>query len=165
MSQAAAPCSLACAHVCHFLPPHAAQHDDAGLERRGSVSTVGAVAIGVGGMMGAAIYTLLGLAGFRSSGRGFPSRSSSAGTVSAFSVYSYAKLGAAFPSRGGAGEFLVRGFGNTMIAGLNVFQFLGWIIAMALYGVGFGGYAAGPHRVPRRGRARRSASRPWCSCC
>lgn len=110
--------------------------------RRGTVSTIGAIAIGVGGMMGAAIYTLLGLAG-SIAGPWVPVSFIIGGLVSAFSVYSYAKLGAAFPSRGGAGEFLVRGFGNTMLAGgLNVFQFLGWIIAMALYGVGFGGYAA-----------------------
>lgn len=110
--------------------------------RAGSVTTIGAVAIGVGGMMGAAIYTLLGLAG-SIAGVWVPVSFVIGGIVSAFSVYSYAKLGAAFPSRGGAGEFLVRAFGDTVVAGgLNVFQFLGWIIAMALYGVGFGGYAA-----------------------
>ena len=61
--------------------------------------------------------------------------------VSVFSVYSYAKLGAKYPSRGGAAHFLIRCFGDGLIAGgLNVFQFLGWIIAMALYCAGFAGY-------------------------
>lgn len=111
--------------------------------RRGSVSLVGAIAIGVGGMMGAAIYTLLGLAA-SITGPWIPLAFLIGGLVSAFSVYSYAKLGATFPNRGGAGEFLIRCFGDNMLAGgLNVFQFLGWIIAMSLYGVGFGGYAAG----------------------
>ncbi len=62
--------------------------------------------------------------------------------MAAFSVYSYAKLGAAFPSRGGAAQFLVEGFGDGVLAsGLNNFQFLGWVIAMALYASGFAGYA------------------------
>ena len=59
-----------------------------------------------------------------------------------FSDYSYAKLGARYPSRGGAAQFLIRCYGDGIVAGgLNVFQFLGWIIAMALYAVGFAGYA------------------------
>ena len=63
------------------------------------------------------------------------------GTVTVFSVYSYAKLGAKYPSRGGAAQFLIKCFGDGVIAGgLNVFQFLGWIIAMALYCAGFAGY-------------------------
>jgi len=44
-------------------------------------------------------------------------------------------------SRGGAAQFLIRCFGDGVIAGgLNVFHFLGWIIAMALYCAGFAGY-------------------------
>src|SRR4029077_16952359 len=57
-------------------------------------------------------------------------------------VYPYARLGAMYPSRGGAAQFLIRCFGDGVIAaGLNVFQFLGWIFAMALYCAGFAGYA------------------------
>ncbi|MGB7792217.1 MAG: APC family permease, partial [Terrimicrobiaceae bacterium] len=49
--------------------------------------------------------------------------------------------GARYPSRGGAAHFLIRCFGDGVVAGgLNVFQFLGWIIAMALYCAGFAGY-------------------------
>ena len=45
--------------------------------------------------------------------------------MTVFSVYSYAKLGAKYPSRGGAAQFLIRCFGDGVIAGgLNVFQFL-----------------------------------------
>lgn len=109
----------------------------------GSVSLVGAIAIGVGGMLGAAIYTLLGLAA-SITGPWIPVAFLVGGLVTAFSVYSYSRLGATFPSSGGAGEFLVRCFGDNVFAGgLNIFQFLGWTIAMSLYGIGFGGYAAG----------------------
>lgn len=111
------------------------------LTTRGSISTASATAIGVGGMMGAGLYTLVGLAA-TTAGVWVPVSFVVGGFVSLFSVYSYARLGATFPSRGGAAQFLVQGFGDTVVAGgLNVFQFLGWIIAMALYAAGFAGYA------------------------
>ena len=105
-----------------------------------SITVASATAIGVGGMMGAGLYTLLGLAS-TTAGVWLPAAFLVGGAVSVFSVYSYAKLGATFPSRGGAAQFLIRCFGDGVIAGgLNVFQFVGWIIAMALYCAGFAGY-------------------------
>ncbi|MCI4674300.1 amino acid permease [Candidatus Mycolicibacterium alkanivorans] len=106
----------------------------------GSISVAGATAIGVGSMMGAGLYTLLGLAS-TTAGVWLPVAFLIGGVVSVFSVYSYAKLGARYPSRGGAAQFLIRCFGDGIVAGgLNNFQFLGWIIAMALYTSGFAGY-------------------------
>jgi amino acid transporter len=106
----------------------------------GSITVASATAIGVGGMMGAGLYTLLGLAS-TTAGVWLPVAFLVGGAVTTFSVYSYAKLGARYPSRGGAAEFLIRCFGNGVISGgLNVFQFVGWIIAMALYCAGFAGY-------------------------
>src|ERR1700755_3578165 len=108
--------------------------------RSGAITVAGATAIGVGGMMGAGLYTLVGLAA-GAAGVWVPVAFLVGGVVAVFSVYSYAKLGAQFPSRGGAAQFLIRCFGDGVIAGgLNVFQFLGWIIAMALYCAGFAGY-------------------------
>jgi amino acid transporter len=107
----------------------------------GSITVASATAIGVGGMMGAGLYTLVGLAA-TTAGVWVPVSFLVGGLVSLFSVYSYAKLGARFPSRGGAATFLNRCFGDGLVAGgLNVFQFIGWIIAMALYASGFAGYA------------------------
>ncbi|WP_167096827.1 APC family permease [Mycobacterium sp. DL592] len=107
---------------------------------KASITVAGATAIGVGGMMGAGLYTLLGLAS-TTAGVWLPVAFLIGGVVSVFSVYSYAKLGAVYPSRGGAAQFLIRCFGDGIVAGgLNVFQFLGWIIAMALYASGFAGY-------------------------
>lgn len=108
---------------------------------KGPITTVSATAIGVGGMMGAGLYTLVGLAA-TTAGVWVPIAFALGGVVASFSVYSYAKLGATYPSRGGAAQFLLRSFGDGVIAGgLNVFQFVGWIIAMALYAAGFAGYA------------------------
>jgi amino acid transporter len=106
----------------------------------GSITVASATAIGVGGMMGAGLYTLLGLAS-TTAGVWLPVAFLVGGAVTIFSVYFYAELGAKYPSRGGAAHFLIRCFGDGVIAGgLNVFQFLGWIIAMALYCAGFAGY-------------------------
>ncbi len=106
----------------------------------GSITVASATAIGVGGMMGAGLYTLVGLAS-ATAGVWVPLAFLVGGAVTVFSVYSYAKLGAKYPSRGGAAQFLIKCFGDGVIAGgLNVFQFLGWIIAMALYCAGFAGY-------------------------
>ncbi|MGV9670181.1 APC family permease [Gordonia sp. NPDC003504] len=114
--------------------------------RKSAIGVASATAIGVGGMMGAGLYTLLGLAA-TTAGVWLPVAFLVGGMVSLFSVYSYAKLGARFPSRGGAAEFLIRCFGDGIVAGgLNIFQFLGWIIAMALYAAGFAGYAR--HLLP-----------------
>jgi amino acid transporter len=111
-----------------------------GAGHTGSITVASATAIGVGGMMGAGLYTLVGLAS-TTAGVWVPVAFAVGGAVSVFSVYSYAKLGARYPSRGGAAQFLIRCFGDGVIAGgLNVFQFLGWIISMALYCAGFAGY-------------------------
>ena len=102
---------------------------------------MGATTIGVGGMMGAGLYTLLGLAA-KSAGIWLPLSFLIGGVVVAFSVYSYSKLGMKYPDRGGAAKFLLKGFGDGLLAGrLNVFQYLGWIIVMALYAAGFSEYA------------------------
>ena len=101
---------------------------------------MGATTIGVGGMMGAGLYTLLGLAA-KSAGIWLPLSFLIGGVVVAFSVYSYSKLGMKYPDRGGATKFLLKGFGDGFLAGgLNVFQYLDWIIAMVLYAAGFSEY-------------------------
>ena len=62
--------------------------------------------------------------------------------MAAFSVYSYSKLGMKYPDRGGAAKFLLKEFGDGLLAGgMNVFQYIGWIITMALYATGFAEYA------------------------
>lgn len=75
--------------------------------KTGSIGVVGATAIGVGGMMGAGLYTLLGLAA-NSAGVWLPVSFLIGGIVAAFSVYSYSKLGMKYPDRGGAAKRIRR---------------------------------------------------------
>lgn len=101
---------------------------------------MGATALGIGGMMGAGLYTLLGLAA-TSAGVLLPLSFLLGGVAASFSVYSYARLGTAFPSRGGGAHFLLACLGDTSLcASLNVFQYVAYLIATALYGAGFSEY-------------------------
>jgi amino acid transporter len=100
-----------------------------------------AVSIGVGGMIGAGIFSILGVvAGV--SGTALPVSFVIGGVVSLLAAYSYVKLGVRYPSVGGASQFLVEEFGDGLFSGaLNIFQYFAYIIAIALYAHGFAGYA------------------------
>ena len=88
-------------------------------------------------MMGAGLYSLLGLASAHA-GSHIPLAFLIGALAAAFSVYSYAKLGAAFPSSGGAATFTVMSFGPGLISGgINLFQYIAYLIAAALYAAGF----------------------------
>src|SRR5436190_4051599 len=106
------------------------------------IGMVAAVSIGVGGMVGAGIFSILGVVA-HAAGNAMWLAFAIGGVVALFSTYSYAKLGAAFPSAGGAVNFLVKSFGDGILAGgLNLFMWAGYIISLALYASAFGSYAA-----------------------
>lgn len=88
-------------------------------------------------MMGAGLYSLLGLASFHA-GSYLPLAFLLGAIAASFSIYSYAKLGAAYPSSGGAATFTVMSFGPGIISGsINIFQYIAYLIAAALYAAGF----------------------------
>jgi amino acid transporter len=108
----------------------------------GQIGMAAAVSIGVGGMIGAGIFSILGVVA-HAAGNAMWLAFALGGIVALLSTYSYAKLGAAFPSAGGAVHFLVKGYGDGVLAGgLNLFMWVGYIISLALYATAFGGYAA-----------------------
>lgn len=101
------------------------------------ISLFSATALGIGGMMGAGLYSLLGLASAHA-GTHVPLAFLIGAIAASFSVYSYAKLGAAYPSSGGAATFTVMSFGPGIISGgINLFQYIAYLIAAALYAAGF----------------------------
>ncbi len=92
-------------------------------------------------MMGAGLFSLLGTASAHA-GSHIPLAFLLGAIAASFSVYSYAKLGATFPSSGGAATFTVMSFGPGVISGgLNIFQYIAYLIAAALYAAGFSEYA------------------------
>jgi amino acid transporter len=105
-----------------------------------TISLSAAIAIGIGGMIGAGIFSILGVVA-EAAGTGMWISFLLGGIVALFSTYSYAKLGAAFPTAGGPVEFLVRGWGiGTLSGGINLFMWIGYIISIALYAQGFAAY-------------------------
>ena len=91
--------------------------------------------------MGAGLFSLLGTASAHA-GSHIPMAFLLGAIAASFSVYSYAKLGATFPSSGGAATFTVMSFGPGVISGgLNIFQYIAYLIAAALYAAGFSEYA------------------------
>ena len=108
----------------------------------GQIGMAAAVSIGIGGMVGAGIFSILGVVA-QAAGNAMWLAFAIGGVVALLSTYSYAKLGATFPSAGGAVHFLVKSFGDGVLAGgLNLFMWAGYIISLALYATAFGSYAA-----------------------
>jgi amino acid transporter len=99
------------------------------------------MAIGIGGMVGAGIFSILGVVA-EASGSAMWLSFAIGGLVVLPSTYSYAKLGARYPSAGGSVEFLVQGFGDGVLSGgINLYMWVGYVIALALYAQAFAGYA------------------------
>jgi amino acid transporter len=113
-----------------------------GRPKRGQIGLLAAMSIGIGGMVGAGIFSILGVVA-QTSGSALWFSFVIGGVVALLSTYSYAKLGARYPSAGGAVEFLVQGFGDGVLSGgINIYMWIGYIIALALYAHGFAGYFA-----------------------
>jgi amino acid transporter len=100
-----------------------------------------AVSIGIGGMIGAGIFSILGVSA-QISGHAMYISFIIAGLIALLCTYSYAKLGSTYPSAGGPVEFLVKGYGDGILSGgFNILLWIGYIFALALYAKAFGGYA------------------------
>lgn len=105
-----------------------------------SISLIAAISIGIGGMIGAGIFSILGVVAV-AAGSAMWISFLVGGIIALFSTYSYAKLGAKFPSAGGAVQFLMEGWGNNSISGgINIFMWIAYIISIALYAQGFSAY-------------------------
>lgn len=108
---------------------------------RNRIGFVAAVSIGVGGMIGAGIFSILGVVA-STSGAAMPLSFLIGGAVALAAAYSYVKLGVAFPTAGGAVTYLIKGFGDSVFAGAaTVFLYLSYVITLALYAQGFAAYA------------------------
>jgi amino acid transporter len=98
--------------------------------------------IGVGAMVGAGIFALLGTAG-EVAGAAVWVSFLLAGIVAGLQGYSFAKLGARYPSAGGLLEYVVRGFGNGHVTGVIAWLLLAVnAIITGMVAVSFGSYAS-----------------------
>jgi amino acid transporter len=98
--------------------------------------------IGVGAMVGAGIFALLGSAG-EVAGAAVWVSFLIAGMVAGLQGYSFAKFGARYPSAGGLLEYVARGFGNGHTTGVIAWLILAAnAIVTAMVAVSFGSYAS-----------------------
>ena len=108
---------------------------------KGNISVFGAAALGIGSMVGAGIFALLGQAGSIAGTATYLSFFLG-GIVAISSGYSYSKLGATYPSSGGVIEYLFQGLGKNVYSGtFSVLFLFASIISMAMVSKTFGDYA------------------------
>ena len=98
--------------------------------------------IGVGAMVGAGIFALLGAAG-AVAGAAVWLSFLIAGVIAGLQGYSFAKLGARYPSAGGLLEYVAKGFGDGHFTGITAWlTYWANAIVTAMVAVSFGSYAS-----------------------
>lgn len=101
-----------------------------------------AVFLGIGSMVGAGIFIVIGQAGSMAGNIVWLSFIFG-GVIALLSGYSLAKLAVRYQSRGGIVEYLVQGFGENNFSGsMSVMFYLSQLIAVAAVAKSFGTYAA-----------------------
>lgn len=111
-------------------------------DRPQKIGVVSAAFLGLGAMVGAGIFALLGQAG-AIAGSAVWLSFLIAGVIAGLLGYTTAKLGVRYPSSGGLVTYLIQGFGRGHLFGLAawLFYFAGLIIT-AMVAVSFGSYAS-----------------------
>ena len=100
------------------------------------------IAIGVGGMVGGGIFSVLGLSALVS-GHAAPWAFAFGGIIALLTGYAYTRLGLHFRSDGGSFTYLERAFKQPNIAGIGGWLLLvGYIGTMGLYAYTFGVYGS-----------------------
>lgn len=101
-----------------------------------------AVFLGIGSMVGAGIFVLLGEAGAITGNLVWISFILG-GIIALLSGYSLAKLASAYPSRGGIVEYLVQCYGEGVFSGsVSILFYLSALVAIAMVTKTFGTYAS-----------------------
>ncbi len=101
-----------------------------------------AVSMGIGAMVGAGIFALLGEASAISGSAVYISFIIG-GIIALFSGYSLGKLGARYPSAGGIVEYLTQAFGVGWFTGtMSLLLYFAAIISLSLIAKAFGNYAS-----------------------
>ena len=110
-------------------------------EKKGSITLLGAIFIGIGSMVGAGIFALFGEAGTIAGAAVWVSFLIG-GIIALLQGYSFAKLGARYPSSGGMIAWIVRGFGKGLFTGgVVMLGYFSVLIVTAMVAVSFGNYA------------------------
>jgi len=106
------------------------------------IGLLGAISIGVGGMVGGGIFAVLGEAvSLAHSATTYAFLI--AGIVALFTSYSYAKLSVSYQSQGGTVTFIDNAFGHNLLSGsVNLMLWLSYLVTISLYAVAFASYGS-----------------------
>lgn len=106
-----------------------------------TMSIWGVAALGIGSMVGAGIFSLLGQASL-AAGNEVPLAFAIGGVVALLSGYTYAHLGVRYPSSGGIIDYYDTAFGKGIVSGgLSLVYFATLIMTVAMVAQAFGAYA------------------------
>lgn len=109
---------------------------------RATMTVARAVSLGIGSMVGAGIFALLGEVG-AVAGESVWLAFAAGGVVALLNGYSYGRLGARYPSAGGPVDYLTRGYGEGVFSGgLSLFYYAAGVIGMAMVARAFGSYGS-----------------------
>jgi len=105
-----------------------------------SIGLLGAVSIGIGGMVGGGIFAVLGEAVSLAHGATAVAFAI-AGLVAIFTAYAYVKLSVAYQSEGGTVTFIDKAFGDNILSGsVNLMLWLSYLVTISLYATAFASY-------------------------
>jgi len=105
-----------------------------------SIGLIGAISIGIGGMVGGGIFAVLGEAVSLAHGA-TALAFAIAGVVALLTAYSYAKLSVTYQSEGGTVVFIDKAFGDNIISGsVNLMLWLSYLVTISLYATAFAYY-------------------------
>ncbi len=106
----------------------------------GRLGLVQVVALAVGTMIGASLFSIFGL-GARVAGHNLPLVFLISGLLALLVAYSYAVLGRQIVSDAGPIAFILRGFGDNLLTGtLSVLFWMSYVVSIGLFAKGFAGY-------------------------
>lgn len=106
------------------------------------ISIPRAVALGVGSMVGAGIFALMGEAA-AIAGSAVWFSFLIAGLITALTAYSFVQLGIRYPSRGGVVEYLVQSYGTGRFSGsCSILFYIAQLIGVSMLSLAFGRYFA-----------------------
>ncbi len=108
--------------------------------RNRTIRLIGAISIGIGGMVGGGIFAVLGEAVSLAHGATFVAFFT-AGFVALLTSYSYAKLSVYYQNRGGTVVFVDNAFKKNILSGsVNLMLWLSYLVTISLYATAFASY-------------------------
>jgi amino acid transporter len=103
---------------------------------------LGAAGLGVGSMVGAGVFALMGEAAMKAGSAVWLSFLM-AGVIALLTGHSFVQLGIRYPSRGGVVEYLARAYGpGTFSGGCSILFYIAQLVGMSMIALSFGKFAS-----------------------